>query len=74
MVKKYKVIHIDYESKSFQWNNGLFAIISEQSNILNMCKLNEKGQPQLNDDGSLMITCTSARNKGITETNLIFVH
>lgn len=72
-VEHYKVVYINYESKSFQWNNGLFAIISKKDNILNMCKIVD-GKPQVNDDGTLMITCTGAGNRGIIETNLTFKH
>ena len=66
----YDVIHVESPLKSFSWADGLYIIISEEDTTLNMCALDEKGQPQLFDDGRFMITCTGKNNTGITRTNL----
>jgi hypothetical protein len=66
----FEVVHIESPLKSFSWADGLYIIISEEDNTLNMCALDEKGQPSLFDDGRFMITCTGKNNKGITRTNL----
>jgi hypothetical protein len=63
-------VHIDFEHPSFNWGNGLYAIISEEGDILNMCRINNHGQPEKSIDGELSITCTGKGNKGITVTNL----
>ena len=72
-MKKYKVVHIKSELKSFSWNDGLFAVISKRNGILNLCKIEEDGKPQLFDDGRFMITCTGSGNKGITKTQLVLM-
>lgn len=69
-MKTYKVIHIISPHKSFSWNDGLFAIISKEKNILNLCKISDKGEPQLYDNGKPMITCTGAGNTGVKQTKL----
>jgi hypothetical protein len=48
--------------------------VSEKDGTYNMCKLDEKGQPELYDHGGFMITCTGTGNKGITRTKLKYNH
>ncbi|MFA5207478.1 MAG: hypothetical protein WC428_02360 [Candidatus Paceibacterota bacterium] len=66
----YDVIHVESEHKSFSWANGLYIVIKIEDDTINMCALDEKGQPHLFDDGRFMITCTGVNNTGITKTNL----
>jgi hypothetical protein len=68
-MKEYKVIHIDFKHPSFNWGNGLYAIIDTVDGDLEMCQIRD-GIPDRFDDGSFMITVTGASNPGITETNL----
>jgi len=72
-MKKYPIIHIKSPHPAFSWNDGLFAIISEEDGILNMCKINDSGQPQRFDDYRFMITCTGSKNPGITKTSLFLI-
>ena len=65
-----EVIYMESELKSFSWADGLYIIVNEKDDTYNMCKLDEKGQPLLFDDGRFMITCTGINNKGIIKTNL----
>ena len=44
-----EIIHMESELKSFSWADGLYIIVSETEDTLNMCALNEKGQPELFD-------------------------
>jgi hypothetical protein len=69
-----EVIHVKSPLKSFSWADGLYIIVSEIEDTLNMCALDENGQPQLFDDGRFTITCTGKNNKGITRTNLKYNH
>jgi hypothetical protein len=69
-----EVIHMESELKSFSWADGLYIIVSEKDGTYNMCKLDEKGQPELYDHGGFMITCTGTVNKGITRTKLKYNH
>jgi len=63
-MKNYKVIYIDFPSKSFKWENGLFAVISEnkREGMLNICKIDVFGKPQLFSDGTIMTSCTGSNN------------
>ena len=65
-----EIIHVENPSISFSWADGLYIIVSEVEDTLNMCALDEKGQPQLYNDGRFMISCTGKNNKGITKTKL----
>ena len=65
-----EVIYMKSREKSFSWADGLYIIVSETADTLNMCKIDEDGQPELFDDGRFMITCTGKGNLGISKTNL----
>lgn len=70
-----EIIHVESPLKSFSWADGLYIMVSETADgTLNMCALDEKGQPALFDDGRFMITCTGKNNKGISRTNLKYNH
>lgn len=65
-----KVIYLKSESNSFQWNNGLFAILKQEGDILFLWKISE-GKLERYDDGTPKITCTGAKNKGILQTDML---
>ncbi len=72
-MKQYKVISFKSPSKSFSWNDGLFAVLKEEGDVISMVKIEDNGQPQTYDDGRFMITEISKRNTGVSATSLVFV-
>lgn len=66
---KLKVVHLKSESKSFSWNDGLFAVKKQVGNIVHLWKIKE-GKLDRYENGKPNITCTGANNKGITPTDL----
>ena len=66
----YDVIHMESPHKSFSWADGLYIVVKIEDDTIHMCALDDKGQPQLFDDGRFMLTCTGKNNTGITKTNL----
>lgn len=70
-MKSYEIVDIKF-SRSFNWNDGLFAIIKERKDYYDLCKIKSDGQPQMFDNGTLMITCVPKSIEGITKTSLLF--
>lgn len=68
-MKTLKVINMKSLSKSFSWNDGLFAIQKQENDVLYLWKIKD-GKLHNHDNGSPNITCTSIRNKGILPTDL----
>lgn len=64
-----KVVLLKSESKSFSWNDGLFAIQKQEGDTLYLYKIID-GKLRRDEDGNPSITCTSIRNKGIKATDL----
>lgn len=64
-----KVIMLRSELKSFQWNDGLFAIQKQAGDVLHLWKIKD-GKLDRHEDGEPNITCTGKGNKGISETDL----
>lgn len=69
-MEKYKIIILKSELKSFQWNDGLFAIYKQVGDILHLWKIKD-GKLWVFQDGTPNITCTGINNKGITSTDMI---
>jgi hypothetical protein len=66
-----EVIYMESPSKSFSWADGLYIIVEETEDELQMCKL-ENGVPETYDNGKYMITCTGKGNTGIKRTGLTY--
>ncbi len=66
---KLKVIFLKSESKSFKWNDGLFAIYKQVNDVIHLWKIKD-GKLDTLDDGNPNITCTGINNKGIYKTNM----
>ena len=66
----YKIFYLKSEQPSFKWNDGLFALLKQEDNILSLCKINKQGKPERYDNGELSVTCVTIGNKGLSETNL----
>lgn len=69
-MKTLKVVLLKSESKSFSWNDGLFAIQKQVGNILHLWKIKD-GELSKYEDGTPDITCTGKGNKGITPTDML---
>ena len=65
-----KVVNLKSESKSFSYNDGLFAIQKYDGDIVYLWKITD-GKLDRYDDGTPNITCISINNKGITQTDLV---
>lgn len=66
-----KVIYLKSESKSFAYNDGLFAVMSENGDSIELAKLGPDGHPmRYHDNKKLVIVLTSIRNPGIHKTPL----
>lgn len=65
-----KVVYLKSESKSFSWNDGLFAIQKEVNGILHLWKI-KNGKLHMLDGDIPNITCTGIGNKGIKQTDLV---
>jgi hypothetical protein len=70
----YSVVHIEFHNISFNSNSGLFIIVGEVDGNYHISKLDDRGLPEFNDDGSLDVAVTSVDTgfKTITKTNLLF--
>ena len=69
-MKTLKVVNLKSESKSFSWNDGLFAIQKQVGDIVHLWKIKD-GKLNRYEDGTQNITCTSINNKGIIPTDLV---
>jgi len=69
-MKKYKVVVFRSTEKSFDWNDGLFAIYKQVDDIVHFCKIEDE-KLKFYEDGSPYITCTGVNNKGIILTDMI---
>ena len=69
-MKTLKVVKLKSESKSFSWNDGLFAIQKQVGDIVHLWKIKD-GKLDIYEDGTLNITCTGINNKGIIPTDLV---
>ena len=68
-MESYKVIILKSTTKSFSWNNGMFAIENDADNLLHLWKI-KNGKLEIFPDGFKNICVISKNNKGIIETNL----
>ena len=68
-MKTLKVVNLKSESKSFSWNDGLFAIQKQVGGVIHLWKIKE-GKLARHEDGTPNITCTSVNNKGIIPTDM----
>ena len=67
----YNVIYLKSTSKSFDWNNGLFAIYKSDNATVHLWKIKE-GKLSYYDDGvTPNISCTSINNTDMIPTNMI---
>ena len=64
-----KVVRLKSESKSFSWNDGLFAIQKQVGDIVHLWKIKD-GVLDRCENGTPNITCTGINNKGIIPTDL----
>ena len=69
-MKTLKVVNLKSESKSFSWNDGLFAIQKQVGDIVHLWKIKD-GKLDRYEDGTPNITCTGINNKGIIPTDLV---
>lgn len=70
-----EIVYLNFEHKSFSWANGLYIVvgINTETGEYNLCQLNEKGEPQLYDDGRYMLSHTGLKNSGVKKTNLVYL-
>lgn len=68
-MKKYKVIILRSELKSYSWNDGLFAVYKKENGLLQLWKIID-GKLSRFEDGTPSITITGEGNKGIFPTNM----
>ena len=68
-----EIVYIDFDHNSFNWANGLYIVVRVTDYEYNLCRLNEKGEPELYDDGKYMISCTGVNNTGVKKTNLVYL-
>ena len=69
-MKTLKVVNLKSDSKSFSWNDGLFAIKEQVGDIIHLWKIKD-GKLHTYEDGTPNITCVGVNNKGITPTDLV---
>jgi hypothetical protein len=65
----YDVIYLKAELKSYTYNDGLYAIVRTEDNIVSLQKIVD-GKLAYYDDNNPWIICTGINNKGIKRTDL----
>jgi hypothetical protein len=65
----FDVVLLKSISRSFAWNDGLFAVQKIENDTYYLWKIKE-GKLDMIDGKTPNITCTSIRNKGVNKTNM----
>jgi len=69
-MKAIKVVNLKSKSRSFGWNDGLFAIQKQVGDIVYLWKIKD-GKLCRYENGAPNVTCTGGNNKGIIPTDLV---
>lgn len=74
MVKQYtegEVISLEFEKGSFSWSNGLYVVIKQKEDILDICRIDDKGVAN-RIEGKYSISCTGVNNPAVKRTKMTY--